>query len=439
MLRPIRMSLARGQAWLVPLSLLIAVAAGVWQLARIVDTYGRNVFCWDEWGITRPLYQHAGIATIALQQDGPHREGAGILLQWAVLSLSGWSDRAEGYFLVGLLAVCALLALLLVRRLCGRWILTDAAVPLLILTPAQSIPLITNLHFAHSFVPLLLVLLSGHAWLMAGPARYLAILLLNLLAVFTGFGLFLGPITIALLFCTAIHARPGDRFPAWLACGMALLTMVAFFIGWQFRPANPYFGKAQVSPGDYLVFIGRLIGHSFQAGAVIGLGVFVVLVSAALWSGTRFARKPDGPLAVLFLLTAFSVLYALATTAGRASEGMATALGSQYVTLLLPGLIGLYGVVRRFRFGYPILPAGCLAIALWSFPLRSHEEAQAISWAGFNDRFAATYLQTGSLEAAERAAGHTVFPPDKPGRGDIAVRLEDMRRHGWSFFHSASR
>jgi len=427
------------QVWIVPVMLVMTLAWGTWRLVQLAAHCVRNIPFWDELTVTEPLIGHRGMLAAFLWQNGPHREGRGGWLQILVIQLSGWNEFAEAYVLLGLLVLAAVLALWICYRVSGNLHLADCTIPLLILTPAQYEHWASSIHYAHSVVPLVLLLASGLLWLTpASWKRLVGLLLLNFMAVFTGFSLFLGPLTLLLFLIEAWQSQGAPRRQAILGAVLSALTLAAFFLGWQFRPANPKFGVVHPSLAEYGAFAATLIGHPFQAGAHIGGLLLMALAVLALLSGWALLRKQNSATnRILFLLAAFSLIFCLFDAYGRTSLGIHAAFSSRYTTLLLPGLFALYLAARVSGplWSRRLLPVLLLLPILFLVsPITPDQEQDMDHLATIKGTWIATYRQTGSIALADRAAGFSLMAPINANK--IPPIIAYLRTHHLSFFRT---
>jgi hypothetical protein len=124
-------------------------------------------------------------------------------------------------------------------RLFGKLTLPDAILPLIFLTLAQFESLVITPMPAHGAMPLLLVVLIVLSWTIEQPlARYTAITLLNVFAIYTGFGLFMGAITPVLLMIDIYHQSPRSDTRQWQWALVALFLSLAFVYAFSidYRP-----------------------------------------------------------------------------------------------------------------------------------------------------------------------------------------------------------
>lgn len=135
------------------LSVILAV-----RLFHIIDQYAVNIIFLDQVGFQTPIYEHKGLWELLPGQLGPHRQGLGELVTWAVIHLSGWNTRAESYDFSRSLCACLPVACLLKIKLTGKWQITDLWFPFLFFSPIHWEHMIITPNISHSILPLLLIL-----------------------------------------------------------------------------------------------------------------------------------------------------------------------------------------------------------------------------------------------------------------------------------------
>jgi len=226
-----------------PSLVVFAVATGLGvRLFLLISKYSVNLPFWDQRDLHRALFEKAPLWRLFLWQHGPHRQGIGFVLDKFLFELTDWSTRAEAFFIGGVIFIAMLLALLLKRKLFGGSLGTsDALIPMIFLTPAQWETFIVAPNPSLAAFPLLLIMLYCLAWLQANPLKkYGTVLLLNLFLIYTGFGLFIGLITVAHL---ALECFKGSRREARLSAAPALALILgvgsffSFFLDYTWNPA----------------------------------------------------------------------------------------------------------------------------------------------------------------------------------------------------------
>jgi arylsulfatase A-like enzyme len=329
----------------------IALVFGVclWRVLALVDAHGVDLVVMDQWDFLVPLFEpgYGWLEKLRFQFHGsPHRMGVGWPLIELVARASGFSTRADGFAIAGVMALAAGLGLVLKRRLSGRLEAVDALIPLLFLTLRQWTTFIGTTDVSLGAMPVLLLVTTGLVLTLDSTrARVASLLVLDLACIYTGFALFAGLVIPTLLVREAWLGRLGAR-AAGGALGLALVFGLSYFIGFDATPATrPVAGD--VGLGDYAVYATNLFASAFAAhsGAgvtAVGLAWPLLLGGPLAWAGVRLARR-DGAAApaVVWLLCGFGLLFVVANAVGRVGEGVLFAYTPRYVTLMLPAVFGL--------------------------------------------------------------------------------------------------
>ena len=178
--------------------LLLATAILTYRHFALIHHHAVNILYWDQWGFFDPLFIGKHWWELFRWQHGPWRQGAGIL-SYLLAEQTNWDSRAESFFIGVLVWLAMLAALWLKQRLFGELRLSDIAIPLIILTPTQFQTYVGAVSSAPTTFPMLLIVLFCLAWTVKRkPWRIVLVLVFNFLLVNTGYGLFVGGITLAL-------------------------------------------------------------------------------------------------------------------------------------------------------------------------------------------------------------------------------------------------
>jgi hypothetical protein len=128
----------------------------------LVNRYAVNVFTWDQWGFNdATIFQQHSLWQIFRWQWGPHRLGVGGVLCKMFEPFLSWNSRYEAFAVASIVSVSALLALILKKRLFGSLSVSDAIIPLILLTPVQYEVLIASGTPSHGPLPMFLMILFG--------------------------------------------------------------------------------------------------------------------------------------------------------------------------------------------------------------------------------------------------------------------------------------
>ena len=165
-----------------------------------ISKYSVNVLFFDQWDFLRLFFgANTSLEGLFLMQHGPIREGVGILADKYLYAWTDWNARAETFMIGGCLFAAMLLALLLKKRLFGRLSYSDVAIPIMFLGLAQWEGLTATPNPAYSVFPLAMIMFYCLALLQRNPfLKYSLVLILHFFLIYTGFGLFMGIVTIGL-------------------------------------------------------------------------------------------------------------------------------------------------------------------------------------------------------------------------------------------------
>jgi hypothetical protein len=199
---------------------------------------------------------------------------------------------------------------------------------------------------SYSVFPELLIGLYCLAWMLQKPiARYATVLVLNFLLIYTGFGIFMGVVTIgALLFemRRAFRSEPETRGFATAAFVLVIASLASFFYHYRWDPSIAcHFPDPHV--WNYAWFIGLMMAYFLGLRAVLPATLAgVILVTAALpiliWHGVRLWRRVEASPTnlIIVILLSFSLLFAANAAVGRTCFGMPEAAQfSRYMGLLV--------------------------------------------------------------------------------------------------------
>ena len=442
---------AHAPAGAIPVWVQAVAAAGafLWLAARqliFVNLHAVNVLFWDQWDFYRPMFDNQGWWDTFSRQHGPHREGLGLVLTRLLDDASGWDSRWDAFAVcVIMIGAAALAGALALRFGAGRRPILLAAVPLLFLNTHQYEIYVGAVNLSYAAVPLALLMAYCLSWFARGMAlRFGAISVLTFLLIFTGFGLFAGLLTPVLLAVETVQAwRTGERRHgafAGSALALACVSWALFARGYTFQPAVAGFRFPYELPGQYPVFIARMLGHFFgtpllSTGEVVfGLVVAAALVAIAAWNGVRCLlrgvdREPRS--AVLFCLSAFAILFCANCAVGRVFLGPYAPYSSRYDALLVPAGLVLLLQASALADRRPFL---WLALAYTAFLVpataitRPYEEQGTTWYTRGRSAWKAEYLRTLDQAAADKAAHFPIYP------GKLDDRLNYLREHRLNLF-----
>jgi hypothetical protein len=413
----------------------------------LISRYAVNIFFSDQWDFNdATLFQHHSLWQIFTWQHGPHRQGLGGLFEKLIDPMFLWNSRTESFFVGGVIVTAAISALYLKRRLFGELSVTDVVIPAILFIPAQWETLFVTANFAHGPFPLLLLLLYCLSWTLRKRAlRYPLVLILNFVTIYTGFGLFLGVLTPALLALDYWSGPPANRLPrANFATTLvvALLSLGSFFLGYRFYPAMDCFSFQPFRPKVYAAFVDLMFASPFSIKGTHGIylivgGMLLVAVLIALAIAVlRLLRRQTGEMAasgsagqlVILAVTAYSLLFCLNTAYGRQCGGLLLALSSRYVIYVEPAMLGLYFqflnvqqqyVRKSLLFGFLL----AVVVASSRADRREMEHFRSIK-----QTWRTCYLQTEDIQQCDKAAGYPIHGTTPVEPGHLQEKLRYLRQ-----------
>lgn len=334
-----------------------------YRLYRLIDKNAINVLFYDQWDFLVPIFNQRNAWTIFSQQHGPHREGIGLIITQWLYNATAWDVRAESFMLFAFMLVALLIAFRVTYVINNKTThAADFLLPMIFLTPRHYETFVGTPNIGYSVLPVLMMTLYAATMLVSHiKLRVIAIVLLNFLLLYSGFGLFVGVLTpVLLLFYSFSDSR---NRPAYFMgiIGCALATIL-FFYNYRWTPAVSCFHFPDENPLSYIRYMsimwGSFWGYRYDIQQdnlvinVFSLGFCLLLLCLyAVFYCFREASmnyrviKPAG-LIILFLI-GFSAIFTVFTSVGRLCLGLETAGASRYMMLLVPGMWGLYLFLGR--------------------------------------------------------------------------------------------
>lgn len=408
--------------------LTIASALLVFQFFTFIGHYASDLLFSDQWDFYRPLILHDNLWQIFSWQHGPHRQGIGLIVTQLLAEWTHFDARADA-FAVGIVLFLALVAALFLKaRLFGGFTRYDIALPFIFLSLFQFEALVLVPNLSHGAFPVLLIMLYILSVLNKRPwLRYTLLLILNFILIYTGFGVFMGIITLG-LFVVEAYQNYHQNLPITaplIAFGIAVISALSFFIDYrffqtavtcsslelQYLPQYPVFMSLMLAIplGWQLGLVGWL---AFAMGGTLLVlsGIVLIVCSRMLWQSGLHQDRIH--LAIMILLS-YSLLFCLNAAFGRTCLGLSAAQSSRYIPLLIPAFLAFYfylltlNLKSRWRFGvlsiYVILlSAGSLPLGIIDKVMFPYYTAKA-NWK-------ACYLQYANVRKCNELTGFQPYP-----------------------------
>lgn len=390
-----------------------------------------NIFFSDQWAFEdATLFQKHTLWEIFRWRHGAHRLGVGGLLSHFLEPHFQWNSRDEAFLATAIVAIAALCAVYLKTRLWGPICLFDLVIPAIFLTPAQYESLWVTPEYSHGPLPLLLlVLYCLDLTCEREAARYTLILILNFLAIYTGYGLLIGLITPVWLIAE-YYSKQAAQQPARmaiLAFLISVLSLGSFLIGYVPESFADCASPAPRSPVTYFTFFLGMLAHNFGARGpqIISIPIGMAALSAMIYVLVAFGKgfkgsKELGPKELIpAVLVAFCLIFCVATAYGRACMGSHLAFESRYTNYLAPGILGLYLYFLGYREGHrqwkgTLVPGFFVALVIWGgLPTNPSDRYAMQKYHDIKTNWRNCYLETEEIRQCDQEAGFWIYPAPK--------------------------
>lgn len=402
------------------------------RLFHLVDLYAVNIFYWDQWKINEAtLFQNHSWIEIFRWQYGPQRQGLGGIFSKLFGPPMKWNSRDEAFAMAAIIVCACLAAIWMKYRLFGNIVYSDVIIPLLFFTPVQYDSLVGTTNPSHGPLPLLLVVLYCLAWTITNSYwKYACVLVLNVLLIYTGFGLFMGLITPLLLGLAFYRDR--NRL-ILISLAIAVISMVSFFIDFRFEPAVACFSPQLQNPLRYAVFVCFMFSSFVNIYPRPPLTIPAtlmgseLLIFASLTAANTFLKMFRGKAGeinqlVISALLGYSLVFCFATAYGRICLGPAAAHVSRYMIYLVLAFFGFYlaALSAKVKIERRIFVCLVLLLALLSSTrLETQVQRSLSTWSQHRRDWRECYLSVHSIEQCDARTGLSIYwAPDLQSKLD---------------------
>lgn len=401
-----------------------------------------NIPYWDQWDFYTPLFNRASLWEIFRWQHGPHREGVGLVADKFILAWTHWNAGAESLLIVACFCAAALLAIFLKVKLFGRLSYADAVIPAMFLMLAHMGAVTVIPNPSYSGFPELLIMCYCLAWTSKNVVtRYSAVLLLNFLLIYTGFGFFIGIVTLFMLVIDigrAAREKSGLFLPL-IAVGFAAISFASFF--WHFERSPAKLARCIEHPHllDYSWFVALMfalflgVRRAVVLASLVGGVVGVLLIWITSRHAIRLWRETvsSHPHRVITILGSFSLLFAIGAALGRTCLGMPGAAQSyRYLGLLLPGFLAIYFHLNTIRSGgRKIIALAVFLIAIIPPALRNHADPYTENG---KRAWISCLQQNGTVSQCQQSTNFVLHPD--PMRTHLQEKIDFLKRNRLSFY-----
>ena len=412
----------------------------IFRFCWVVSKYAVNLFFYDEWNAYASLFERQPLWRVFVAQHGPHRQGLGVVIVTKLLPFAHWDSRVQAFTIASAIVLAMILATSLKIRSFGPISAWDIAIPVIFLGLGQWDTLLGATGASPEAFPLLLIVAYCLAWIEGRRViRSVAVLVMNFLLIFTGFGIFIAGITLLLFGLEAYHgAKTHDRWRTktpLLSLAIATASLLWFFYGYQFNPSVGCYHFPYHDLAAYPVFLGLMFANFLAVkqgtmlASILGMGVLVVvsrllvLHIRALWQDCSANR---GSMLIVILL-GFSLTFSAATAVGRVCLGPEGARASRYLTLLIPAFLGIYFSILTIRNDRKraVLAGIFILLVLPSCVHRNHKEIEDLS--ALKQNWKQCYLAHEDIRFCDAKANFQLYPC--PECIQMKERLEFLKRN----------
>ena len=420
----------------------------------LIRQYAVNVLFWDQWDFDdATVFQHHSLWEMFRWEHAPHRQGLGALLQKLIEPWIHWNGRYEAFGIGAIIFSAAVLALLLKVCLYGKISYSDVIIPLLFLTPLQYETLVVTPNPAHGPLPLLLTVLYCLCWLIRSYRwKYICVLLLNFLLIYTGFGIFIGLVTPALLaldYCANTrHLASRYQWGSAAALAISIASLASFFVHYKFNPAVDCVSPAPKNPIMYLRFValmfssaaGLKVSSLALATSVGSIALLLFFVGLLVTAKRLFAQSSDTwPRdAAIAALLVYCAVFCLNAAYGRLCLGLEGATASRYTPYVVLGLFGLYlqALSNHGRNLRVPLVAVLLAFAMLGARPLNPTDAWSIGYYSNGKRaWRKCYLARHDIYACEALTNFQIYPSPEATR--LQEKLDFLERNHLNLYDNS--
>jgi hypothetical protein len=269
------------------------------------------------------------------------------------------------------------------------------------------------------------------------------VLAINLLLIYTGFGVFMGLTTIG-VFMLESYRSWREATPSGVPLAglfIACISLGSFFTNYTFQTSVSCFEFPHHDLSAYPWFMTLMFSTFSGIGSPLGFAT--VLGSAALLAGVwilidQLRRLLQADQAsrrlhlTLFVMLTYSLLFCVNTAIGRVCLGLpAHAQSSRYATLLIPAFLALYFytlTVRSTAVRNGVV--GLLTLAL----IQGHlHVAEGPSWMADGKRaWVSCYLATEDIAYCDSTTKFPIYPD--PERTQLKKKLDYLKDRGLNLF-----
>jgi hypothetical protein len=272
--------------------------------------------------------------------------------------------------------------------------------------------------------------------------------LLNFLLVYTGFGLFMGAVTLGVFGLECYwRLRRVSHVPVWASLAglsVAGASLGSFFLQYRREPAADCFVFPDPNLSEYPRFMAliaaRFSGMALPVRVADVTGSIAIICGAAVLSLIAIEVVKGKRLGMVQLiegvLLVYTSLFMVSTAVGRVCLGFTAAETTRYATFLIPGILGGYFFLQSILMG-GVRRALTMTLILCALPGLLMVDEGADWFADGKRAWAECYVRTEDIGRCDRTTGFAVHP--HPERTGMKEKLDYLKAHRLNLFSDTSR
>ncbi|KAB8143369.1 hypothetical protein F8S13_10145 [Chloroflexia bacterium SDU3-3] len=436
-------------------ALLSVLLLTAFRLYLFVNQYAVNILFWDQWDFYDPIFNQESLLTLFDRQHGPHKQGLGFIITKYLNDITHWNSRSDSFFIASVVLVAAICFIFLKVRTVKSLHITDFIIPALILNLNQFETFVGTPNVSHSAFALFLISLYALSWTIPNiHLKFIAIVFINFLLIFSGFGFFMGlftPLLLILMIINKFIRKDHSSFHVYfISLFLCFLSLFSFFAKYNIEQGIGCLAAPESNLGNYVLFVGLMLVHINGttisalgvAAQIFGFILLLLFIATIIYHGLILLRNDISQHTssiIILALTSFSMIFALNVSLGRfCMEGAAEA--SRYVTLLLPGFLGMYLHLLQINVAPPIKHTAvgiyCLfLLPCLIFPFNFNDDLPVNFYAKGKEKWKACYLVLENAEDCDKASGFPIYPNNANTRLDY--KLNYLKSNNLNLFLDA--
>jgi len=408
-----------------------------------------NIIFWDEWELVDLLNKNTDLVSLFFTQHNEHRIGTGLLLFKFLVTFSNWNIIFETFTSGVLIALSSLIALLIKRKLFGKFDYWDVLIPIIFLNLYQWENLVTGFQILF-ILPLFFFFLSLYLFTLPNSLlRNFSLLIISFLSAYSHFHGLIVSLIISLFFFYNFITLKAQRnsFLAYFVTSFLLPS--TYFLNYQ---REPNFRVKEVNLNFLIgivkyVFleITRLTGFlpkkvfssffDFFYNFLIIITAPIISIGFFVFSLFMFNKERNLKFMIILFLFIFSLLFATITAYGRIQLGVEGGYTPRYSTFIIPIYLGIFFSLKTLQNRQI---QTFLSIVLIGLFLTVHFLGDYQNYTHVQERkkglssWSKCYLKTEDIQTCNKETQALVYPGENPP--SLKTRLELLKERKLNIF-----